>query len=274
LEDITLRALRVLKQVDRIACEDTRHTRKLLEHFEIRKPLASYHEHNEAAAARELIGRLEAGESIALVSDAGTPLVSDPGYRIVAAARERGIPVKPVPGPSALAAALAGSGLPTDAFHFAGFLPARRTERRRALQRLEREAATIVCYEAPHRILDTLEDITQVLGPRRVVVARELTKIHEEFLCGDAGSVRETLAARGGVRGEITLLIAKGEVAAGDSSSIPEAVEAAMREGLSRMEAIKTVARRRGLAKAEVYRAMVSDPSTPPSRCCRCARSE
>jgi 16S rRNA (cytidine1402-2'-O)-methyltransferase len=261
LEDITLRALRVLKEVDRIACEDTRHTRKLLEHFGIRKPLASYHEHNEAAAAGELIGRLAAGESIALVSDAGTPLISDPGYRIVAAARERGIQVTPIPGPSALLAALAGAGLATDAFHFAGFLPARRGERRRVLDQLGHETATVVCYEAPRRILDTLQDIEETMGPRRVVLARELTKIHEEFLSGEAGSVREALAARSGVKGEITLLIARREAAAEDDPRpLAEAVEAAMREGLSRMEAVKAVARRRGLAKREVYQAVVNDP--------------
>lgn len=260
LEDITLRALRVLKEVDRIACEDTRHTRKLLVHFGIKKPLVSYHEHNEAAAARELIGWLAGGESIALVSDAGTPLISDPGYRIVAAARERGIPVTPVPGPSALVAALAGAGLPTDAFHFAGFLPARRAERRRVLEQLSNEAATIVCYEAPHRILDALQDIEETMGPRRVVVARELTKIHEEFLSGEAGSLREALAARsGGVKGEITLMIARREASAEDDPRpLAEAVEAAIREGLSRMEAIKAVARRRGLAKREVYQALVN----------------
>jgi len=257
LEDITLRALRILKQVDRIACEDTRHTRKLLEHHGINRPLVSYHEHNEAAATSALIGRLLGGESIALVSDAGTPLVSDPGYRVVAAARERGIAVTPVPGPSALLAALAASGLPTDAFHFAGFLPARRAERRRVLEKLAGETATVVCYETPHRILEALEDIEQLLGARRIALARELTKIHEEFLFGDASSVRQALASRPAVKGEITLVIGRREAPAeADTGGLGEAVEAAMREGLSKMEAIKAVARRRGLAKREVYRAL------------------
>jgi 16S rRNA (cytidine1402-2'-O)-methyltransferase len=257
LEDITLRALRILKQVDRIACEDTRHTRKLLEHHGINRPLVSYHEHNEAAAATALIGRLLGGESIALVSDAGTPLLSDPGYRVVAAARQRGIPVTPIPGPSALLAALAASGLPTDTFHFAGFLPARRAERRRALEKLAGEPATVVCYETPHRILEALEDIEQVLGARRIALARELTKIHEEFLFGDAPSLRQALASRPAVKGEITLVIGRSEAPAGaDAGPLGEAVEASMREGLGKMEAIKAVARRRGLAKREVYRAL------------------
>jgi 16S rRNA (cytidine1402-2'-O)-methyltransferase len=257
LEDITLRALRILKQADRIACEDTRHTRKLLEHHGINRPLVSYHEHNEAAATSALIGRLLGGESIALVSDAGTPLVSDPGYRVVAAARQRGIAVTPIPGPSALLAALAASGLPTDAFHFAGFLPARRAERRRILEKLAGEPATVVCYETPHRILEALEDIEQVLGPRRIALARELTKIHEEFLFGDASSVRQTLASRPAVKGEITLVIGRREASAeADTGPLGEAVETAMREGLSKMEAVKAVARRRGLAKREVYQAL------------------
>lgn len=257
LEDITLRALRVLKEVDRIACEDTRHTRKLLEHYGISKPLVSYHEHNEAAATQSLIDRLLAGDSVALVSDAGTPLISDPGYRVAAAARERGIPVTPIPGPSALVAALAASGLPTDAFHFAGFLPARRAERRRVLEALGSVPATLVCYEAPHRIQETLADIEEVMGVRRVVLARELTKIHEEFLTGDARSLRETLAARPAIKGEITLLIARGDPSAeADSRPLDEAVEEAMREGLSRMDAMKAVARRRGLSKREVYVAL------------------
>ncbi len=257
LEDITLRALRILKQADRIACEDTRHTRKLLEHHGINRPLVSYHAHNEAAATSALIDRLVGGESIALVSDAGTPLVSDPGYRLVAAARQRGIAVTPVPGPSALLAALAASGLPTDTFYFAGFLPARRAERRRTLEKLAGEPATVVCYETPHRILEALEDIGQVLGARRIALARELTKIHEEFLFGDAPSVRQALASRPAVKGEITLVIGRREAPAeADTGGLDEAVEAAMREGLSKMEAIKAVARRRGLAKREVYQAL------------------
>lgn len=256
LEDLTLRALRILKEVQRIACEDTRQTRKLLAHYGISKPLVSYHEHNEAAVCHSLVERLLAGESVALVSDAGTPLISDPGYRIVAAARERGISVVPIPGPSALLAALSASGLPTDAFHFAGFLPAKRSRRQRLLEDLADEPATLVCYEAPHRILETLEDIERLMGPRRVVLARELTKVHEEFLTGSPSEVRASLAARPVVKGEITLLIARAEGPLGDPTPLADAVEAAMSEGLNRMDAIKAVARRRGLAKREVYQAL------------------
>jgi 16S rRNA (cytidine1402-2'-O)-methyltransferase len=228
-----------------------------LVHHGIDKPLTSYHEHNEAAAAESLISRLLEGESIALLSDAGTPLVSDPGYRLVAAARARGITVSPVPGPSAILAALAGSGLPTDAFRFAGFLPSGSAARRHALEALARDPATVVLFEAPHRILETLADIERVLGARRLVLARELTKIHEEYLFGDAATLRATLAARPSVKGEFTLLVARAETAPEeDSRPLAEAVEEAMREGLSRMEAMKAVARRRGLGKREVYQAL------------------
>jgi 16S rRNA (cytidine1402-2'-O)-methyltransferase len=255
LEDVTHRALRILREADLIACEDTRHTRKLLDHYGVSKPLTSYHEHNEAARAQELVERLLAGASVALVSDAGTPLVSDPGYRVVAAAIAAGIPVIPIPGPSALVAALAASGLPTDSFYFGGFLPAKSGQRVRALEALREHPSTLIFYEAPHRILAALEDVEKVLGPRHVVVARELTKIHEEFLRGPVSEVRATLESRGATKGEITLLIGKAEVApAADPTSIEEAVEACERAGMSRMEAIKEVARRRGLSKREVYK--------------------
>jgi 16S rRNA (cytidine1402-2'-O)-methyltransferase len=255
LEDVTHRALRILREADLIACEDTRHTRKLLDHYGVSKPLTSYHEHNEAARAQELVERLLAGASVALVSDAGTPLVSDPGYRVVAAAIAAGIPVIPIPGPSALVAALAASGLPTDSFYFGGFLPAKSGQRVRALEALREHPSTLIFYEAPHRILAALEDVEKVLGPRHVVVARELTKIHEEFLRGPVSEVRATLESRGATKREITLLIGKAEVApAADPTSIEEAVEACERAGMSRMEAIKEVARRRGLSKREVYK--------------------
>lgn len=256
LEDITLRALRVLREVDLIACEDTRQTRKLLEHYGIHKPTLSYHEHNEAQRSLELIEKLRQGTSVALVADAGTPLVSDPGYRLVTKAIESGIPVEPVPGASAILAALTASGLPTDAFLFEGFLPARQGPRRKLLARLKDEPATLVFYEAPHRILEALADIDEVLGARPVVLAREMTKIHQEFLRGAAAEVRQALRSRPSLKGEITLLIGRAAAPAGDDTPVAEAVEAAMRAGLGRMEAIKTVARRRGLAKREVYRAM------------------
>ncbi len=252
LDDITLRALRVLREIDLIACEDTRQTRKLLDHYGIHKPAVSYHEHNEAVRAPELIEKLESGASVALVSDAGTPLVSDPGYRLVTQAVAKGIRVEPLPGPSAALAALAASGLPTDEFHFGGFLPARSAQRRKALQKLKDEAATLVFYEAPHRLLETLADIEEVLGPRPVVLARELTKVHEEFLRGTAAELRRAHIT---LKGEFTLLIGKAErQEASDDTPVAEAVEACVRAGMSPMEAMKTVARERGLSKRDVYR--------------------
>lgn len=260
LEDITLRALRILREVDLIACEDTRQTRKLLEHYGIHKPTVSYHEHNEAARAEELVEKLRQGARVALVSDAGTPLVSDPGYRLVSRAIEAGIPIEPIPGPSALLAALSASGLPTDSFRFGGFLPHRQSARRKLLASLESESATVIFYEAPHRILETLADIEELLGDRPVVLARELTKIHQEFLRGTAAELRRLLAARRGVKGEITLLIGKAAPPAERSAAEPETaelhaeVEALTARGLSRTEAIKAVARRHGVGKRELYR--------------------
>ena len=186
LEDITLRALRVLREVDWIACEDTRQTRKLLEHFGIAKPMVSYHEHNESGRAAELVERLTRGGSGALVSDAGTPLISDPGYRLVQAAIAAAIPVVPIPGASAAVSALSAAGLPTDAFRFCGFLPPKSSQRRKTLEQLKPETGTLIFYETPHRILEALEDVAAVMGSRPVVVARELTKLHEEFLRGTA----------------------------------------------------------------------------------------
>jgi 16S rRNA (cytidine1402-2'-O)-methyltransferase len=254
LEDITYRALRILREADLIACEDTRHTRKLLDHYGISKPLMSYHEHNEAARAQELVAKLLADASVALVSDAGMPLVSDPGYRVVAGAIAAGIPVIPIPGPCAVVAAVAASGLPTDSFYFGGFLPAKSGQRIRALEAVRESSSTLIFYEAPHRILATLADVEKVLGPRDVVVARELTKIHEEFLRGPVAEVRAALESRSSAKGEITLLIGKAEAPPADPTSIEEAVEACERAGMSRMDAIKEVARKRGLSKREVYK--------------------
>ena len=255
LEDITLRALRVLREVDLIACEDTRHTRKLLDHYGIHKPTLSYHEHNEALRSGELLAKLRQGTSVALVSDAGTPLVSDPGYRLVTRAIESGITIEPVPGASASLAALTASGLPTDAFLFGGFLPARPGPRRKLLAKFKDEPATLVFYEAPHRILEALEDIHAVLGARPVVLAREMTKLHQEFLRGTAAGLREALRARPPLKGEITLLVGRAATPASTETPLAEAVEAAMEAGLGRMEAVKAVARQRGLSKREVYRA-------------------
>lgn len=255
LEDITLRALRVLREADLIACEDTRQTRKLLDHYGIQKPTVSYHEHNEAARAAELLEKLRAGQKIALVSDAGTPLVSDPGYRLVSQAASGGLRVESIPGPSAAIAALAASGLPTDAFHFAGFLPPRSAQRRKALLKLKDLPATLVFYEAPHRVVETLTDIEETLGERPVVLARELTKLHEELLRGTPSELRQ---ARIPLRGEFTILVGRATGPAPGENEIPvrEAVEAHIRSGLSRMDAMKAVARERGLSKRDVYREM------------------
>jgi 16S rRNA (cytidine1402-2'-O)-methyltransferase len=254
LEDITFRAIRILKEVAWIACEDTRQTHKLLDHYGIQTPTVSYHEHNEQERARELTARLADGRSGALVSDAGVPLVSDPGYRLVHSAVEAGILVQPIPGPSASLAALTASGLPTDQFHFGGFLPVKPGQRFHALEALRNEPATLIFYEAPHRILDALTDIESALGERPVVVARELTKIHEEFLRGSAAEIRAKLAARDSVKGEFTILIGKATRPVADDTPIDDAVESCIRGGLSRMEAMKVVARQRGLSKRDVYR--------------------
>ena len=252
LEDITLRALRVLREVDVIACEDTRQTGKLLTHFGVDKPTVSYHEHNEAARTRELIARLDGGENVALVSDAGTPLVSDPGYRLVTAAIAASIRVVPLPGASAVLGALAAAGLATEAFRFCGFLPAKSGQRKKTLEELRGEDCTLIFYEGPHRILETLADIAAVYGPRPIVVAREITKIHEEFLRGTAEEIRAELAARPSIKGEITLLIGKGSPVAA-TTPVEEAVRELEQKGLARMDAIKQVARERGLSKREVY---------------------
>jgi 16S rRNA (cytidine1402-2'-O)-methyltransferase len=253
LEDITFRAVRVLKEADLIACEDTRHTRRLLDHYGIGKPAVSYHEHNEQERSQELVAKMLAGTTVALVSDAGMPLISDPGYRLVRAAIDNGIRVEPIPGPSALLTALSASGLPTDSFHFGGFLPARSGQRLRALEALKNAAFTLIFYEAPHRIVESLEAVAQVLGDRPVVVARELTKTHEEVLRGTANEIRAVLVARESVKGEITLLIGKGSGVAEDDTPLADAVEACVAEGMLRMDAIKAIAHRRGLSKREVY---------------------
>jgi 16S rRNA (cytidine1402-2'-O)-methyltransferase len=260
LEDITLRALRVLKGVDLIACEDTRQTQKLLNHYGISTRTISYHEHNEMTKAAELVVDLEGGAKIALVSDAGMPGISDPGFRLITLAIRHGVPVVPIPGASAFLAALVASGLPTDSFRFSGFLPAKRGERRTLLETIHTSPRTQVFYEAPHRVVETLEDIVEVLGPERhVVVAREVTKIHEEFLRGRATGILETLKSRGDVKGEITLLIAKPEDTA--QSALPARVSVRQRvdqimsgENVDEKAALKRVAKEMGVSKSEAYR--------------------
>jgi len=272
LEDITLRALRILRSVDRIACEDTRQTQKLLNHFGIRTPTVSYHMHNEAGRAAELTAELKAGARIAVVSDAGTPGIADPGGQIALAAIGAGVPVFPVPGPNAVISALIASGLAgagqaeTDAnperFTFHGFLPAKEGQRKTVLEALRSEdgqtGGTQIFYEAPHRILDTLTDIESIFGTaQHVVVARELTKLHEEFLRGPVSEVHASLAARASVRGEIVLLFVPAPRPAADAKILSIAAEVAdlMRaEGLAEKDALKRVARTRGLGKSEAYR--------------------
>lgn len=250
---MTYRAVRILSEVALIACEDTRQTQKLLEYYGIRKPLISYHEHNEQERAAALLERLGNGEDVALVTDAGTPLISDPGYRLVRAAVQGGIQVVPLPGASAALVALSASGLPTDQFRFCGFLPPKTGQRRNMLEALRGEPATLIFYEAPHRILETLDDLGAVLGDREVVVARELTKVHEEFLRGTAGEVAEALRARPSIKGEITLLVAKASAPEVSDEPVSEAVARLEASGMKRMDAMKQVARERGLSKGEVY---------------------
>jgi 16S rRNA (cytidine1402-2'-O)-methyltransferase len=275
LGDITLRALKVLRAVDRIACEDTRQTQKLLNHFQIEKKTVSCHEHNERSRAAELIQNIRAGTAVALVSDAGTPGVRDPGAWLVREAIAAGVPVFPIPGANAAISALIASGLPADEFEFLGFLPEKAGARRTRLEDLAKSASlaaqphetprTLIFYEAPHRLLDTLADLESVFGPQlRIAVARELTKIHEEFLRGSVADVRRELAARDRIRGEITLLI---EVPAqsslpvgGQGTSVAQESIAARvarlqaESGIDEKEALKRLARELGRSKSEVYR--------------------
>jgi 16S rRNA (cytidine1402-2'-O)-methyltransferase len=254
LEDMTYRAVRILKEADWIACEDTRTTRRLLDHYGIQTRSLSYHEHNEASRTEELVARLQQGDKGALVSDAGTPLLSDPGYRIVRAAVEAGIKVEALPGASALLAGLVVSGLPTDQFHFGGFLPPKQGQRTRLLESLRDEPATLIFYEAPHRIIESLNDIETTLGAREVVAARELTKLHEEVLRGTPAEIRASLESRDAIRGEFVVLIAKADEHQHDDTPADEAVEALVRAGVNRMDAMKTIARQRGLSKRDVYK--------------------
>jgi 16S rRNA (cytidine1402-2'-O)-methyltransferase len=258
LEDITLRALGTLKEVNLIACEDTRQTQKLLNHYGIEKRTVSYHEHNELERAPELIVHLENGEDVAVVSDAGMPGVSDPGYRLVALAVRHHIRVVPIPGASAFLSALVASGLPTDSFHFGGFLPAKPGARRSMLESSHASPRTLIFYEAPHRLLETMQDVVDIFGPdRRVVVAREVTKLHEEFLRGHADQVLTELKSRADIKGEITLLIAKADEQTMAPSSTKVSVrmrELMQTEGADEKIALKQTAKEFGLSKSEAYR--------------------
>jgi len=262
LEDITLRALRVLKEVSLIACEDTRHTRRLLNHFGINKPTISYHEHNEQARADELVQRLLGGESIAIVSDAGTPGISDPAYRIVTAAMEHGITIVPVPGAVALIAGLTASGLPTDSFLFAGFLPHKKMARRATLEGLKTQQETLVFYEAPHRIRESLADALEIFGDRQAALARELTKLHEQFIRGKLSDIAAHFDAHE-PRGEMVLVIAGSgddNLPPVESGLITEQIERLMAEtSLSRNDAIKQAGKSRGLSKRDAYQLMLKE---------------
>ena len=266
LADITHRALQVLREVDLIACEDTRHTHKLLQHYGIATKTISYHEHNEQQRAAELIELLKQGSDVAVVSDAGTPSISDPGFRLVRAAVDAGIAVVPLPGPSALIAALIAAGLPTDQFFFGGFLPARSSARRARFDELHAIPGTLIFYEAPHRLAASLRDAHEILGEREAVVARELTKLHEEIRRGRLSELAEHYASVEQPRGEIVLLIDR--TALDDAASEParETSVAALvkqfeADGLDHRAALKKAARELGLSRAEAYRRLIAERS-------------
>ncbi len=266
LEDITHRAIRVLGEVDLIACEDTRHTRKLLDRYGITTKTISYHEHNEQERSRELIDLLAGGTNLAVVSDAGTPGISDPGFRLVRLAIARELSVVPVPGPSALITALVASGLPTDEFFFGGFLPARSGARQTRLNELRSIPSTLIFYEAPHRLAAALSDAHEILGEREAVVARELTKLHEEISRGRLSELVARFSSGENARGEIVLIIDRkvivGEAKESDpSASIGILVETLEKNGLDHRAALKKAARELGISRAEAYRRLVAERS-------------
>jgi 16S rRNA (cytidine1402-2'-O)-methyltransferase len=252
-----------LREVDLLACEDTRQTAKLLDHYHISLPLTSYHEHNEREKAGYLLEQLQAGKQVALVSDSGTPCLSDPGYRIVRVALENGIRVVPIPGASAVAAALSASGRPTNEFVFLGFLPSRKGPRKTFLKKLKTEPRTLVVFEAPRRFLESLLDIREILGDRRLTVARELTKIHEEFFFGQISEAYDHFRVRS-VKGEIVLILEKGELprASGGTLNAEEmdllVRNAMVDHGISHREAIRLIAGQRNVSRRELYQLLVS----------------
>jgi 16S rRNA (cytidine1402-2'-O)-methyltransferase len=264
LEDITHRAVRLLGEVGLIACEDTRHTKKLLNYYGINTPTISYHEHNERERAAELLKRLKSGADVAVVSDAGTPGISDPGFRVARIAIDNDIKVVPVPGASALIAALVASGMPTDEFFFGGFLPARSGARRVRLSELRSIPATLIFYEGPHRIAATLKDAREILGEREAVVARELTKMHEEIVRGRLSELAARFTAGESARGEMVLIIDRAVIQnEGESDktvgNLAALVTKLENEGLDHRAALKKAARELGLSRAEAYRRMVTE---------------
>lgn len=258
LQDISFRALETLRTVDLIACEDTRHTLKLLNHFRVSNRLISYHEHNEQERAEELTDRLIAGESIAIVSDAGTPGICDPGYRIVRRAIEIGADVVAIPGAAAFVSAVTVSGLPTDSIFFGGFLPSKKGERRKRLEEIRDIPATLVLYETPHRLAKSLADCLDILGDRRAAIARELTKLHEETVRGGLGDLLAKFGTQS-VKGELILVIGRAEIerisrADASKETLEQRIKVLMVEGLDRKAALKAAAKGFGLSKSEAYR--------------------
>lgn len=253
LEDMTYRAVRILGEVDLIAAEDTRHSLKLLSHFGISKSMTSYFDHNQQFKGERILNTLRQGKSVALISDAGTPCVSDPGYQLVRDAVAEGIPVIPIPGACAAVAALSASGLPSDIFTFAGFPPSRQGKRRSFLAEMSALPGTLLLYEAPHRLVETLRDMREVLGERQVVVARELTKIYEELIRGSVSEVLESVD-QGKVRGEVVILVAPGEKPAQEAESLEETLLGLMRDGrLSLKDTAKKAAEITGVSRSEAY---------------------
>jgi 16S rRNA (cytidine1402-2'-O)-methyltransferase len=258
LDDLSLRSVKCLKEVDLIACEDTRRTMKLLNHLGIKKPLISCFEHNEIARIPELLAKIESGHDVALVSDAGTPSISDPGFALVRAAHERGVKISPIPGPSALVAALSVSGLPTDEFLFVGFLPRTQQARRTRIERLKAHTATIVLYESPHRVLDSLADLIFVLGDRDAFLSREITKIHEELKRAPLSAIAASLSARPEVLGEIVLVVKGAETPKMKLGSMQDALahfDAEVQLGATPRHAAKEAALRTGLVARDIYAA-------------------
>jgi 16S rRNA (cytidine1402-2'-O)-methyltransferase len=255
LEDITLRAIRILKEVDLIACEDTRVTKKLLSQYQIHKPLTSYHEYNEREKAEELLSILESGKNIALVSDAGTPGISDPGYRIVNLASENRIDVISIPGPSAAMAALSVSGLPTSGFIFLGFLPKSDKQRRELLRSVREYTQTLIFYESPNRIIETLKSVVETLGNRRVSVSREITKVFEETLRGEISHVIQILEQRERIKGEFTIVLeGKTNESGASDEIINERLELYKERGLTLKDTVKEVSRNLGVSKSKIYK--------------------
>jgi 16S rRNA (cytidine1402-2'-O)-methyltransferase len=268
LEDMTLRGVRTLKEVELVACEDTRRTKILLDHYSIQTAVISYHEHNEMTRAPELVLRMERGLQLALVADAGMPLISDPGYRLVRLAIRHGIPVIPIPGASALVATLSASGLPPEPFRFLGFLPAKKQQRRSQIRALADARETLVFYEAPHRVSEMLEDVQQILGERQVVIGKEVTKLYEEFLRGTALELLALLKKKP-AKGEMTVVVGPPEpISAGSRSAaapmrsiLQEMREFMTEHEVSEREALKLLAKSRGIPRSELYRRWQAEKS-------------